>query len=139
MMATGWGIMSYEHDDSEWPIVVDRTTGRSDDEGLARYVAIHTALLARQTPYVSILDASQANLLHFEHRHGLASFISSHEEELRTYRAGMAIICKSSFVRGMVVATFWIKKPPYPYKVVTSLQAAKSWARQVLAGGPEKV
>ena len=125
--------MPFEHDESLWPIVVDRTLGDQSDDDIATYLARTEALLSRAEPFLSIFDASRGRLVEPQHKRRIAHFIEEHNTELARLRIGFAFVSDSLLNRAMLHGTYWLKKPPYPYAIVRSFAAARRWANQLLA------
>ena len=46
---------------------------------------------------------------------------------------GVAMVFDSAFLRGILTAIFWVRKPPYPTQVFRTVAEAKTWAKALLA------
>jgi hypothetical protein len=57
-------------------------------------------------------------------RSGIAKLLNEREEKLARTTAAYALATPSAFVRGMLQAVFWIAPPPYPHRMVASMEEA---------------
>jgi hypothetical protein len=119
--------MPYEHDESQWPLIVCRTIGESTDEDIQAYITAHEAALARGR-HVVVIDASAGKNMGHVHRRQIADWVRARSAALHERRAGLAFVSRSALVRGMLTATYWLTPPPYPTHIVSTLDEARKWA-----------
>jgi len=125
--------MPYEHDESQWPIVISRSIGESQDSDISAYIASHEASV-RRGKHVVVLDASKGQAMNTKHRKQVADWIQANARRLEQARLGLALVSSSAVVRGIVTATYWLSPPPYRYQAFKTMDDAKEWARKLLAG-----
>ena len=121
------------YDDSAWPLVLEATPPESSDSDVLEYINRHRSYLAKKTVYGAVLDVRRARTMSVKHRRMLADWINEQRAELQRYHAAVAVVVSPSpIVRGFVSAVYWLSPPPYPYKIMTSIDDAKAWvAKQI--------
>jgi hypothetical protein len=119
--------MPYDHDESQWPIVLCRPSGNSTDEDIVTYIAAHGAAL-RRGPHVTIVDARGGQSMEAKHRRQITDWIKANAAELRLNRLGAAFVSDSVVVRGILTALYWVAPPPYPYQIFKTMNEALAWS-----------
>lgn len=121
-----------EYDESRFPLVLVRPSGRATDAELeALLVALKRPLLRREK-YVEIFDGTHADPGTPTQRRALAEWMRAHTSLISSYSLGTAIVMPSPLVRGALTAVFWIQPLPCPYTVVSTMAEAERWAEEKL-------
>ncbi len=102
---------------------------------MGRYVAELEDDLRRQQRYAIVVDVRRLGKVTSEHRKTLSDWADAHRALLSSYRAGFAMVSTSAAQRGLLVASYFVQRPPYPFKVFDTLGKATAWARGQVRGG----
>lgn len=115
------------------PLYIARLPQHMSDSELASYLeTLERFLLNHDGPYVVVTDTSFVQSAPAIQRRMIADSdirLRDHDEK---WCAGVAVIAKSAFMRGVVTAIYWISPPVYPYRILPSLSEAIVWGRQQL-------
>ena len=116
-----------------WPILIIRS-GDTDDADIAeRTLAVVEELYQRKKePYVTVIDASNGRRPSPAQRYLQVEFRRAHEEHVKTYCRGFALISKSEILKAVATAMHWIKSPDTATKVFTDMDSALAWANAQL-------
>jgi hypothetical protein len=125
--------MSFEYDESEWPIVrIVTPAGVVGDGPFTDNFQRMTAYMERRQPLVFVIELHPATNLSVEQR----DQIRQHEEQQRAliaqFQRGIAIVTHSTFQRAMINAIFWLIRSPSPTQAFSDVDSAKGWARSLL-------
>jgi hypothetical protein len=114
----------------QWPILIIRS-GEVEDVGIAeRTLAVVEKLYqTKKEPYVTVLDGSNGKRPTAAQRYLQVEFRRKHEDHVKQYSRGTAIVCKSEILRAVATAMFWIKPPDNAAKMFTDMDDAIDWAR----------
>jgi hypothetical protein len=115
------------HDDSEWPLVLDRPDGEPSDEEVVRYMETHDAYLRRRELYGAVLDANRATVMTAKQRKMVTEWLTARHDDLGRWHVAIALVAKSPVIRGFLTAIYWVSPPAYPYKIFSELEPAKAW------------
>jgi hypothetical protein len=81
-----------------------------------------------------ICDLSAASLITPRQRQIWTSFETRAEAHLKRVLRGVAIIAPSAVHRGIVTATYWMKRPVYDWQVFQEREAGRAWLNERLSG-----
>ena len=117
-------------DITRWPLVVLRTIGTpSDSELRAHLQEIESLVLAREEPFVQIIDQRKAGALNAGQRALIAEHQSAMDGLYARFCRGEAYVADQA-MKGIMIAVFWQAKPPYPYRFFERMPEAERWARE---------
>ncbi len=124
-------------DVSDWPlVVVQSSTVESDDEMRAFCMRYNTLLRAKAEPFVQIADLREVRAMSPSRRKILTESIKQNESFTQQYCRGIALVFDSVLLRHLLTAILWLKNPPYPHRVFSSIADAKAWGREQLTPMP---
>jgi hypothetical protein len=112
---------------SNWPLVIFTAEGDLTAPALDAHFREYRALLARKLPYTLLVDATKVNSGDAHVRKLYSEFLSSNAYHLKQYCKGMALIVKSSIIRGAFTALLWLAPLPFPHKVYEDINEARRW------------
>lgn len=120
-------------DTLRWPLVVLTHIDSPTTPELAAHLReIEDEVLARDAPFVQIIDQSRAQVPDAVQRALIAEHQQRMEDAYRRNCLGEAYVV-STRNRGAMVAVFWLAKPPYPYVFLDTMREATEWAAARLA------
>ena len=110
----------------EWPVVVIRAAAYeiSDEQFSEAMHNFGDEIKKRQGLYAMVIDTIGSHKLPPSQRRILTDYLKQEEELTKKFCAGQAMVMKSSVVRGIMTAVFWMYKPPYETKVFTNIDEA---------------
>jgi hypothetical protein len=116
-------------DTDMWPILIIRA-GDTDDADIAeRTLAVVEELYqTKKEPYVTVLDGRNGRRPSPDQRYLQVEFRRKHEDHVRQYSRGTAIVSKSEILKAVVAAMHWIKAPDTTTKMFTDMASAIAWA-----------
>jgi hypothetical protein len=114
-----------------WPILILKTSDTLEESRHALDV-VEEIYETHQEPYAIVLDASDGRKPSAAERNMQNDFRVEHQEYVRKYCRGSALVCNSAIIRGVANAMFWFKKPDTVTKVFTDMDEAMAWARSLL-------
>jgi hypothetical protein len=120
-------------DERLWPLVIYRFRGLVSMDEMNQYLARQDVLLARNTPTLSLVIATETKLWETPVLRRQADWIKQNQDLLRRYSLGAALVIQSPIVRGMLKAILWIQPMPQPYAVFSTVEGALGWLREQLA------
>lgn len=117
-----------------WPIVELTYSGSPSDSDLASHLReIEEKVLARQEPFVQIIDQRGGSMPDAIQRALIADHQRRMEDAYRKYCRGEVYIV-SLQTRQAMTAVFWLAPPPYPYAFVETGPDALAWAKERMLG-----
>lgn len=116
-------------DVSAWPFVRVTYVGTVDDAAFERYVQEQAALLKRKERYVILFDARRSGMPSAKQRQRMASYMRSHQDELRRFCRRGAFVIDSPLVRGALTAILWLQPLPFEHEVFADIEAAEGFLR----------
>ena len=119
-------------DEAAWPLVIVHFDGTPTDEEFAAYLGHFDGVLARQTPYAVIIDASRGATAPFAQRRQQAEWLKRHKDDLKQYCRGSAFVLASMAMRAVLSTIFLLSPLPVPQQVCATLEDAKAWAHRRL-------
>lgn len=120
-------------DASMWPILIIKEAESGDVETVQGCLGFLDELYAtRKEPYVTIIDAQQGHRPSANQRYLQTEFRRKHEDHVKRYSLGTAIVFKSEILKAVITAMFWIKPPDTVTKAFTDMNSALDWARSRL-------
>jgi hypothetical protein len=114
-------------DDSRWPLAVFTAVGEQSDEDFEAYLAECDALLRRRQPHGTIFDARRAEPIGPTLRKRQVEWLLRNDALLRAYRVATGFVMLTPLQRGVFRAILWMRPLPFPYRVETSLEAARTF------------
>lgn len=112
-----------------WPVIVVQPRPNVTDAQLRAALESYSRILAsRAGAYVMVMDNRAASALSASQRKIIAEYNSTHEARTRARCRGVAFVMTSSFVRGIMTAVFWLKKPATETRVFEDYDDAMLWA-----------
>ncbi|XXY49106.1 hypothetical protein WME91_54775 [Sorangium sp. So ce269] len=135
-----------ELDCSRYPLVVMRAGERytQDDWDVLMRGMIQLII---KGPLGLINDTRGSRMPNAVQRRAVAQMYVDYERQTRAHLLASGIVGDSSLVNGILTALNWLKPPPHPVKVFSSVTDAERWVlqhfsldlrRQVLAQGVER-
>ena len=129
-MAAVW----LDADRSRWPICVYRLLREATDADLAAYFTEAVCDLRTRQVTFAIVEYGPFAPVSATHRQMLAEFGRRHADESRRYRYSMAIVVKSTLMRGVLTAIFWFQKPGAQHlEVFNTFEDAFAWTEAKVA------
>ena len=128
--------MGYVYDDSAWPVVQFRFSGRLNAAENERYFRDSDALLQVAPGFTCVLDGVDMQIPEVELVRQQAAWIRANREAVRRVNRGFALIAPSAVIRGMVRAVFHIQPLPVPYAIFAELDEGLVWARDRATARP---
>ena len=86
----------------------------------------------RPEPYAIVLDARDGQKPSAYIRNMQNEFRVKHQDHVRKYCRGSALVTNSSIIKGVATAMFWFKKPDTVTKVFTEYNEAMDWVRSLV-------
>lgn len=112
-----------------WPVIVVQPRPNVTDAQLRAALESYSRILAaRPGVYTMVMDNRAASALSASQRKIIADYNSTHEARARERCRGVAFVMTSSFVRGIMTAVFWLKKPATETRVFEDVDEAIAWA-----------
>ena len=113
-----------------WPILVARLTDPGDISGLENDLAlVEDLFIAKKESYVTIIDARNGERPSPAQRYLQTEFRRKHEDHIKQYSRGTAIVVNSEILKAVARAMFWIKAPDNVTKMFTDMDEAIEWAQ----------
>jgi hypothetical protein len=120
-------------DDRRWPLLVVSFDGLAGNEEFDRYLTELGQYANRGETWCAIFDATRSVGAPASHRRKMAQWIKNHESALARHSAGAVFVIRSSLVRGVLTAIFWLQPLPHAHAIVSTLEEAETWAKTRLA------
>ncbi len=116
-----------------WPILIIRA-GETDDADIVErsLEVVEKQYLTKKEPYVTVLDGRNGRRPSPAQRYLQVEFRRKHQDHVKQYSRGTAIVCKSEVLRAVATAMYWIKAPDNVTKMFTDMDEAIDWARERL-------
>ena len=122
--------MGYVYDDSAWPVVQFRFSGRLTADENEHYFRDSDTLLQAPPGFTCVLDGVDMDLPEVDMVRQQASWIRANRDAIRRVNRGFALVAPSAVIRGMVRAVFHIQPLPVPYAIFAELDEGIAWARE---------
>jgi hypothetical protein len=119
-------------DDRRWPLLIVTFDGLANDAEFDQYLDKLAVYANRGDTWCTIFDATRSVGAPASHRRKMALWIKRYESALARHSAGAAFVIRSSLVRGVLTAIFWIQPLPHAHAVVSTLEEAEEWAKNRL-------
>jgi hypothetical protein len=116
-------------DDTYWPLIVFRFSGQVSMAELDNYLKWQAEMVARCLPNASLVLTENLRMWEMPVLRKQAMWIKEHEQLLRKYSLGAALVITSPVVRGMLKALLWMQPMPQPHFVCSSPEEALVWLR----------
>jgi hypothetical protein len=112
-------------------IVWVTTPERATDEAIEGVLAELREHQRGSEPYVLLFDMTRAGIPTPLQRKRIATHMQESAENIRRIVRGLGVIAPSPLVRGVVVALFWVARPPVPHRIFGHHAEAADWAESV--------
>lgn len=134
-IAASTALGRIESDLTHWPVAVVRPPPVPiEDEAIHAFMdRFECELTARGPQFAIVLDLRMASNMAPAQRRMLVSRMRQSDGQ-RQQVAG-AFVFSSTIMRGLLTAVLWLRTPPYPTQVFTSVEEAVQWARQQCDAG----
>ena len=120
--------MGYRFDTQAWPVVCFEFFGRLSADELTQYFADSDALMKRAEPYAAVMDASDMLVPEVEIVRKQALWLRENGAKLASVNRGIALVIRSSVIRGLVRAVIHFQEIPVAYEWFSDRDEAMSWA-----------
>jgi hypothetical protein len=120
--------LGYTYDESSWPVVQFRFTGRLDAIESVRYFRDADALLLAPPGFTCVMDGVAMQMPEVELVRQQAKWLKTNSAQVRRINRGFAFVAPSAVIRGMVRAVLHIQPLPVPHAVFTDLDEGMAWA-----------
>jgi hypothetical protein len=117
---------------SGWPIMHYTAPAEVSDEEMAQVMEASARVRDFEQRYAMLLDVRLVKEMSPSQRKMIVAGMEGDEERASRLVAGTAPVFSSAFLRGVLTAIFWFKKPGYPLKVFGTPEAALAWCRAQL-------
>jgi hypothetical protein len=128
-------LESIQFDDSAWPLVVLRYPKVIDHDDFMRHLERVVGYVKRREPWGMINDSRGSGHPNAKQRQAIANLYDAHEDSVRGFWRGTAIIFDSSVTVGVVTALTWLRPAPHPFKAFTDYDEGRSWVLSALPPG----
>lgn len=128
--------MGYVYDDSAWPVLQFRFSGRLDEVENDQYFRDSDSLLQAPPGFTCVLDGMSMQMPEVDLVRRQAHWIRLNREGIRRVNRGFALVAPSAVIRGMVRAVFHIQPLPVPYALFAELEDGIEWARKRATADP---
>jgi hypothetical protein len=122
------------YDEGEWPIVLVTLPKEAlDGAGLHAHVEQLSAFSRREKPHVQIIDVRVSPALSAEARRLIVERMDQDDEAHPGILLGVGVVLSTAVHRGIFKAFKWLTRNPRPFEAFSDLEAAKVWARGLIA------
>jgi hypothetical protein len=115
-------------DDSHWPLLINRLEGEASNREFDDYLVQAAGYMGRRQPHVMVVDLSRVANLPFEQRQRLEAWSRQHEELMQRTVLGAAYITPTAVIRLALSVILYLRRPSYPYVIVSRKDQALEWA-----------
>lgn len=115
-------------DDSHWPVLFHRIVGEASNQEFEDHLLERTRFLRRGQPHVLIVDLSRTAQLPPEQRKRHTEWLRQHDELIQRTVLGTAYVSPTALNRLGLSVLFYLKRPSYPYVIVSREDQALEWA-----------
>jgi hypothetical protein len=121
--------VSYEYDESEWPVVQFKFVGRLSDSELENYLRDADALVNGERTYACVMNGLDMLTPEIEFVRRQAKWIAHNAQAMRRVNRGIAMVSSSAMIRGLVRAVLHLQALPVPSQTFSELAEGIAWAR----------
>jgi hypothetical protein len=120
-------------DDSQWPLLVVTYPADPPLEDVVSVFSEVDAFYKRNSDHFAwVVDASRVQHTEAKARKATSEHEARSKDHMRQFNCGTAFIIKSTLVRGILTAIFWLAPPAYPYEIFSDLASARDWSLRQL-------
>lgn len=117
-------------DRSQFPLITINFTGESETkENFDAYLDELGNNYKFEKPFSLIFELTNAPIPKVSYQLKQANWMKINEENIKTYCRGVAYIIPSTIMRNVLKFIFSIQKNPVPFKVFSTLEEGKVWAK----------
>lgn len=120
--------MTFDYDESEWPLVSVRWSGMPTDAEVEQALAKIDAWLRRRTRFALLIEARGGGGLSPEQRVRVLDHMKAHADLTRRYLV-QATVIDSLLQRTLFYGMSQIFPSPYPSKAFADSETARRWLR----------
>lgn len=122
-----------EFDRSQRPLISIHFTGaKATPENFDAYLEELNRNYAPKEPFALIFELSKAPVPGPSYQLKQASWMKEHEGLIEQYCLGTAYVIPSTVMRGVLKFIFGIQGQPAPFKVVTTYEEGREWAKSMV-------
>ena len=125
-------------DETAWPLAYVRYPSNGlNDEGLEVFLERILSYLRRHEKFACLVDCRGMTMAHTANqRRRITEWLAEPElERLSPHAVGIAVLFRSTLIRGALTAVNWVKPPPAPVKAFGSVADAAPWLRDRIGEG----
>lgn len=124
-------------DEVEARIYRIRFPARGSDDEVEHFVSAREAWAERcDHRHAWIVDLTRVREATARQRQRFARHLEEYEPCDLAWNAGSAIVLESRWIRGVMTAVFWLKRPQFPNATFATEEAAQAWCRHRLHDPP---
>lgn len=106
------------------------------DEEVDAFCKAHVAWTNRnRKPHGHVFDMRRATSLTATQRRRYAQHVQDMDPIDTVWNRGVAFIVDNPIVRGIIVAVFWVRPAPFPYRIFRSPIEGREWLKSQLKNG----
>ena len=125
--------MPIEFDESRFPLVVVRLIGQLTPEENAQQRLFWEKIWQRKQPYVSLVDLSESVIdTGQEENQKTKAWMDANEDLLAKYVVYSITVVTNPAIRALLKTVFFLRKPPYPFEIASSLEEGQRLAEAAL-------
>ncbi len=115
-------------DDSLWPLLISRLSGRATDADFEAFLAQASAFLEGEERYVLVVDLSRLDVPTAAQRWRLAEWLETHAASMQKRLLGCAFVITSPFLRMTLSVIHHVRPIPVPFVVVSDVASGVEWS-----------
>ncbi len=115
-------------DDSHWPLLINRLEGQASNREFDDYLVQAAGFMGRGQAHVMVVDLSRAVNPPAEQRQRLEEWSRRHEQLMLRTVLGAAYITPAAVIRLALSVILYLRRPAYPYVIVSREDEALAWA-----------
>jgi hypothetical protein len=119
---------SWRVETAQWPIAVYAMEGAVTEEMLEGFLSEADAVLARNEPFVAIMDGSRAASTPAFVRQRSVEWQRANAAQLKAYCLGTAFVLSSAIQRFITMTVMMIVPLPMPVRIFETRKDALEWA-----------
>jgi hypothetical protein len=119
---------SFEAD--QLPVVTIRAIGESTNKDIVDRLAWLTKFLDDEQRFVLVFDVTRSDAISSAQRKQWSDWLRTNDARLHRYCLGCAVVVRSSIIRGLFTAIFWISPAPVQIVFFETLSESYRWATE---------
>ncbi len=126
-------------DETHWPIVVVKYPARFHQSDFDQHIVRVVGFLKRDVPWAMLNDSRDAAAPNASQRQAIAKLYDDHEERVRKYWRGTAVVFDSPLIAGVLTALSWLRPPPHPFKAFSNYDDGMKWLKACMDPASRRV